>query len=105
MFEWTSEREREFREAVVELWEATRREQAADALMLRAQLAAIKPASNWRPADRHRPRPCQCTATHWRRSPSVACVFGKGECILISRRLVTGFPLRGIYHHQSFLLG
>ena len=34
----------------MELWEATRREQAADALMLRAQLAAIKPASNWRPA-------------------------------------------------------
>ena len=26
----------------MELWEATRREQAADALMLRAQLAAIK---------------------------------------------------------------
>ena len=42
LVEWTSEREREFREAAVELWEATRREQAADALMLRAQLAAIK---------------------------------------------------------------
>ena len=40
--EWTREREREFREAAVELWEATRREQAADMATLRAQLAAIK---------------------------------------------------------------
>ena len=40
--QWTADREREFREAAVDLWEATRREQAADRAVLSAQLAAIR---------------------------------------------------------------
>jgi hypothetical protein len=40
--QWTADREREFREAAVDLWEATRREQAADRAALSAQLAAIR---------------------------------------------------------------
>jgi hypothetical protein len=39
---WKEDREREFREAAVDLWEVTRREQAADRAALDAQLTAIR---------------------------------------------------------------
>jgi hypothetical protein len=39
---WRAEREREFTQAAVDLWTATRREQAAELVLLQSQLAAIK---------------------------------------------------------------